>query len=818
MSHPTSALYKPDYKILLWPADDTSGSGTELVVESGDVGDVLDELIREANIELPCGINDLPDEWADFDVELLQRGTWMEITVSEDGFRTATYNKKIFYGAMTEVAFKKPSNPSPSNPPKISITARDPLMSARSQGVNLSFATRMLVYETTWDHDGAEWDPSDPNFLVNIPDNLQDWVPHGLISLVAYKTAVGDVELYEYEPSEFAYSSGNKQIYFKNSQNDKIIDADEYQWKIRLNYYDPTDTATTVKKLLEAVLTGDPYSSAGGLGFAIGDVDLKPIMGFSASGIVDDAYGYWYAYGDEKLVGILTREKVDGPIVQFLDELRDSGMLPLDYRIWFDPTTKKVLGRYMLQDAALIVDPHWTITEDEQSTTAEQLAGRVEVYAKASTLEDFAPGATITAVTPTFDDPNGGAYDGDPYTVVPTGATTANLVDGKPDTSYQHQFEVVNFHNPVPQRTAENYLQFDLLEQKTVKRIQLTSAVPLKGDGTDQRIYYEQWKPKITISGSMSAITAANPGTPVSPDAINVSVDPRSPGSNGGLDVDVTCDWLWLMRYVAIRFEQDYYFRASDSSSLSGTVYRESYFGLSSVKILGDGYVRYLTGMDAGEVPYAQITNKGGDITANNSGAQTVTVSLAQAANFTAGDYIALWDTSTAQPFGNSGALYTNQIHSVNYGTGVIELEDPFPTEDIDGTPATVANGDKIGWWKRWMLDLTATWVDFYYPKLWRKIQNTFDWLEVVPTEEVGDASEAEGLAVERLLTLISVSRDHRYLTTLDNDMNAGVTTRHMSETELWIANTVKYHLNPSGGAPRVELTIEGTGYEETPE
>jgi hypothetical protein len=820
MSHP--ANYTPDYQIRIWPADDTSGLGTLLTIASGDVEHALDEPIREFTFELPTAHNDIPDDWADFASELLQRGSWVQVTVSEDGFQSGTYDQVIFWGAIVEVGVKRPEGRA-----TISAKCQDPLMVKRGQGINLSVTTRMLIYTATWQHDGAEWNTNDPDFIVDVPDNLEEWVPQAAVSLVAYKTSAGvSVGLYEYERSEYAYSSGNKQIVFHNSQaNRKNPAHDDYcdEWKFVLYYYDSTDTDTTVKKMLETVLTSDPDGPDGGCGFATGDVDLKPIVGFSATGIVSDAYGYWYATGTEKLVGTLVREKPDGTIVQFLEDLRDAGLVPNAYNIWYDPVGRKVRGRYKLQDDTAIVEPYFTAISDEQALTTEQLAGRCEVYAEATTLEDYAPGATITLVTPTFDDPHGGGYDGDPYTLLQSSEAVAkaNLVDGKPDTGCSYWIELKNFHNPVPQHTADNFIVFDLLETKKVKRIQLTTIVPRNSAGKDWKIYFEAgWKMKVTISASNDPISATNPGIPVSAEAISVALDPRNPGSNGGLDVDVTCDWIWLMRYVAIRFDQDFYCRTSDNSGSS--VSRCSWYGLSSVKILGDGYIKYLTGPDAEQVPFAEVTNQGGVISAHDDGAKTVTIPVAQAAAYTIGDRIALWDTTGGMPFGSAGSVYTDLISNINYLTGLITLTSAFPTELVDGTAATVANGDEIGRYTRWRFDLASVWQDFYCPLLWRKVHNTYNWLEVLPTEEVGDISEAEGMAVERLLGLIAIHRDHHYVTTLDLDLDVGVTSRVPGETDDWLISKCIWHLNPmtdgSRIPARVEMSLDGTNFDEVPQ
>lgn len=806
--------YVPDYKVLAWPADDHSGPGTEIVILSGDITFDKNELIAEFAFDIPVAVDDVPDDWDDFDVEYLQRGTQIDVLLSENGFATAGTTK--FSGSIVDVKMTRDEKPA-----RISVICQCPMAPARAQGVNLSIATKMLIYETTWDWDQVSppngWadngTPEGDDFIVNIPDNGEEWVPKGVITLIAYKTDGSEVTPHEYEPNEYVYSAGLKQLIFKESQGapDGLkVDPGLYQWRIRLYYYDSTDINSTVKVALTTIMTGDPYGDDGGMGIAPGDLDLKPVMSFNASGITSDAYGYWYTVGDEKLVGILTREKVDGPISQLFEDMRDAGLLPLNYRIWFDPVARKFRGRYLFQDSGTTREPAYDVISDDKDVTAEGMAGICEVYAEAFTLEDLGVDAVITFNTPLLNDNPGTPYV---FQHVDFGVVH-NLVDGRPDTIFQHSYTASGNADQKPQDTPCDWLVFDLGSLMKVRRIQLTTCVPQSAPGDAWDRYYVSWLPKVTISGSPDPITPTNPGIPVSADAINQQMDPNNSGANNGIDIDVTCDWIWMMRYIAIRFEQDLFERTA-SSLLA--IYRSSQFGLSAVKILGDGYIRYISGDDEGRVPYAIVTDKGGTATAVNPGAKTVTIPLAEAARFDIGDRIALWDTSAALPFGASGALWIDTIANINYGTGLITLTNIFPTEDIDGTPAIVGIGDKIGFRKRWMLDLAANWQDFYYPRLKVKIDQTYKWSEILQTDEPGDPSEAEGMAVERLLELISIYHDYNYLTPLDLTFGIGTTTRIQLETEIWLVERIIYHLNPSSNSieARVQMTVSGSDYEQ---
>ena len=884
----------PLYKITSWPADDPSGAGTTRLVLGAQCGQSIFELISSLTFRYPKSYNVLPDDWADFSTEWLQRGTYIECHVTDDGSFAwrftisvnsitvaptagATYTnngstfsvistdltgvapniagtlkvartigtadpelagnltktagvgdaviaftywrphtRSIFYGNIWKVGASRVAG----REAELEVLCFDPLVNCRANGLNLSRQTRMLIWETHWHWNGAEWNVADPNFLVDVPDNLEEWVPKGVVHLERHRTVAdtGDeIDTYEYDPSEYTYSASKKQIYFLSTQSywrdnlahtspePEIEAGGDWIWTVRLYYYDPLDVSNTVKEVLTDILTGTPYGHQGGCGFAAGDLDLAEVVGFNPGAATQDQWGYQYLAGTAKRVRSLLREKIDGPITQFFDDMRDKGLLPRNYWIRFDPQSRKVIGRYMLQDSAAVYTPDGT-SANEQPITMEGIAGRCECWSKSGALQDFAKDASITLTVPTVSNV-GGSFDGDPYTQV---GTTSHLTDGDPDTFLQCSIEI-NTLDFDPQRTDDNYLVFDLGQEEEIRRIQLTGAAPEHPLGNERPIYFVSRQARVTISASCDPINAANPGIPVNhPGSISQQMDPLNIGANGGLDIDVECTNIFRARYVAIRFEQDNFVRV-DGNNI-GSTKRLSYFTLSCVKILGDGRLRYQDGTYVGQIPFAQLSGARGTITAHShmppDPAPTVTVSLADAALFTAGDLVHFFDVSGSVRFDD---LY--EIANVNPATGVITL-----TNALD-LPAALANGDYIGTAKTWQQDTTGAWLDFFYPLLLRKVQNTSDWLEILTDDSPGDTDECDQLAADRLWELIHVARDHTLTTPLDLMLMPGATVR-CSATEVdWLGGEAKWDMSPSNSptTPHVMVQLLGTDYEEVP-
>ena len=896
------------YRVHSWAADAPAGTATTRVVLDGEVDRDMFEPVAEFTFKALIGGMPpaLPDDWAAFATEWLQRGTWIECQVTDDGSfhehftftvvppgvwpavgetydilgqvytilscdtvnniiettRGTIYDdpdwgsawmlkssggagdvainftswlphtRAIFYGTIWEISAPRQAG----EQIEVTVKCLDPLVAARGNGLNLSRATKMLLYECEWDATDAAWHAgTEVDFLVDIPDNGVDpeygyeFVPHGIVHLETYRTSdFGDnkyTDHYEYAPGDYSYSASAKQIYFTASENTRktehvaVPGATERIWKLKLYVYDPTDLSNSVKAVLTDVLAGRPWSHGGGCGFDPAQLDLAEIYGFDAGGITQDQWGFYYTTGTVKCIRKILREKTEGPIVQFFDDLREQGLLPQDYWLRYDPQLRQVVGRYMLQDSGGIYTPAGTISND-QPISLEGIAGRCECWSKSGSLEDFARRSTITVNVPVVDDP-ASAQHGVAYHEHSTDALgTAALTDGKSDTMYS--FYLAISHEPmfIAQRTPDDAIVLELLDDtgagciKDIRRIQLTGGIPINDDGVSfapkdgpSKLYLVMRSAKATISASETLIDAANPGIPIATGGISAELDPLNVGVSNGLDIDVECENIWRARYIAIRWEQDNYIRGT-ADDVFGDVIRISYFILSSVKILGDGRLHYRTGYDKGQVPYAQISKQHGVVT--NVAAFQVTMTTAHAASFTVGDPCRFYDTPGAAPFVMDANLITNIGADIG-GFTILTF--------ADALPVGLGNTDIVGHFSRWRLDASGVWVDFCYPKLYQKLRNSSNWLEIVEDDSAADESEAEALAVERLLTMIHVARDHSVALPLDFSARAGRTIRCYNSDVEWLATHEHFRMTPSDGtAPWVTQSCDGTDYEEVPQ
>jgi hypothetical protein len=128
-----------------------------------------------------------------------------------------------------------------------------------------------------------------------------------------------------------------------------------------------------------------------------------------------------------------------------------------------------------------------------------------------------------------------------------------------------------------------------------------------------------------------------------------------------------------------------------------------------------------------------------------------------------------------------------------------------------------VAVSDDVGDYNRWIEDFYGNWEDLYYPKLCQKIKNTTHWREIIDDQYPGSIAEAQMLALNRLLELISISRDHSCTIPLDLSIEIGRTVREHSELKPWLVLDLTYVLdaNPPEGWPEVTMELSGTNHEE---
>jgi hypothetical protein len=771
--------YKPLYKVLAWLPDDHTGAGTEITITSGFVEPDMYAPIRVARFNLPEESGPGPDDYDP--AEYLVRGAFIEIQIAKDGDFAGGNVKTILEGTIKTVT-PEPGESEGGVNQVIEVECGDRMQKAQGNGVNMSRQTRMLVLDIEFD--SADFNSDDPNFMVDIPtDSLSqgyEFVPHMLWGLKCTYTRSGEVTTDEYTNGEdYGYAAGSKQIYFKTDQTDQKVDG---TWTGQLYYYDPTDLSNTVKEVLEEIATGDPWSPEGGLGFDPGDVELDEIYGFGSN---------------PKVIRSVVWEKVDGPITQLLDALRDSGILPRNYWLRVDPEDGKLKGSLVFQeeDLSSVPVPANGVLDYSNATTIQGVYGRVEVYSKALTPINYAREGSVSINVPTD------------YSEVLSGADGSEIIDGRPDTVCNFQRTGALGANYEPRKTDVDAWVIDLGEAQPVRTVMFRGAQPIdEGWNPPQAhpLYFITRNAKVTISGSLNPISDANPGIPISDEAVDYEIDTENTEEWHELE----CTLIHEMRYLAIRFEQDAYARV-DRDDDFGAVARSSWYGLSEVKALGDGRHRYdkiiVDGTaydhpDKGQVPYAEI--KGDDDVG------TVT------AVPVAGTQITISNSALAVELESTGFM---QVKTAAGSPELVRVTARSgDTLTISPAVVGVAIDDEVGQYNRWMESFDLVYHDLYYPQLRLKLENTTDWLEIIDDEDIAELEDAELSAVERLLEGVQITSDHSIEIPLDDTLEVGDTVRPYDDEPAFLITRCRYNLNSMENAetlPPVTQTLSGTSY-----
>lgn len=772
-------------RINYWLPEDAGGVPLKLPILSGNVSQAHTEISRSFNFTVPQSVGTVP---SDYGLSPYQSGVMLEVLTSLTGSFNDTDKKCWFYGSLFQLDTEQPQQQVHRSPAIGTFKAYDPLHRATSVGVNISWATKMKIYSASFY--AADFDPADPYFTVNLPDDSEDWVPEGFISLVAYiTTGATDDEpmLVDYDRSMYVYAAATKILMFTQSQqfpgapvedSTGYLPLADFRYDFKLLYYDATDTAHTAKKLITQILTGDPNSKDGGAGFASGDLDLDEIMGFDGVTPMQVRNFVW--------------DKSNGPASAALDKLVELGIIPVNYRIAYNPQTRKVEGRYEEQEAqdSISVVLLGSVKNDKTPFTIEAKALRVECWSKGQQPVDYALNAAVT-----LDTPAGYSAKG-----TPLAHPEAACHDGHSGTSLQFQKELTHLNYP-PVATPTDCVVLDLGAIRMLSEINFRGATPrqYKGDGTTILIpvYFVSRQPKISFS--LTNDPADKVGIPINPDAIGFTYDPLNPGAYA--DNRFQTSLVHSGRYVILRWEQDYFYRR-DGNHI-GAVARQSNYPVSEIRALGDGRYRYPdTDLVEPDTPAnARLTDKGDVITAFNSGAKTITILPAEAAKFAVTDIIMLWDTSGGIPF-------------VGYWTitviagGVITV--------AEALPGAIATGDQMGPWKRWMQGLTLTWFDLKAPKLYQKLLNTTRRVELITDQVPASLAEAEQLCVERLLTLNLIDRDYEAEIPLRHDINIGTTVRVRPGRKAWLVQQFQLNLPAMaalGGKEPITLNVSGNDY-----
>lgn len=769
--------YEPLWIVEAWPADDLEGEPTLLNVINGTSTCKMYEPISSCDLTIPDGYDVVIDDYSDFAVQLLQRGTRIRIRVAEDGDFDGLLVKVVFDGFIHEVV-RDPVWDNQGLHQDIILHCSNEMAKARSTGLNLSRQTKMLILEGTFDSD--DFSAADTNFLVNIPcDSLSDgfdFVPQLMLSLYCAYDEDGEEVVKDYGKDEYSYGASNKIIYFHESQ--EVMKTGSGIWHWRLYYFDPDDETNSVKNLVTAIATGDPRSDQGGLGFDGGDVELEEITGFAEY---------------PKLIRDFTREKTDGPVMQAFDDLRETGLLPYNYWLRVDPADRKLKGDYIYQetDSGILV-PAFGVLNYSHNTMMEGVFSLVEVYSQALTPRNYALGASVSINVP------GG------YTVVLPGADGSEIIDGRADTfcCFQYTAKIGPDYQPV--NSDNDAMLIDLGEVQDIRTVMLRLAMAWS-EGLDgpHRVYLMERHPRITVSASTELIDENNPGIPINDDAISHEADYQ----NAEEWLKFECENITRLRYLAIRWEQDAFFRSSDSPSFppGAHAYRTSVMGAAEIKILGDGRFRYdklevggnsVDHPDKGRVPYCEI--KGAD--------QVTTIA-------------AVTDT-THFTLANTAFAEIGDIIQVKHGSNdpvMCRVSDKVGDEiTVDPEVPGVAEGDPVGEYNRWMLGFDWLYHDMYKPKLRIKLLNTTEWTEIIDNEAASEIEEAEQLAVEKILESIGVTADHAMEIPLDISIDVSSTVRPYPDEEPWVVTECDWSLNPvnAPSRPPVTMRLRGSDFE----
>lgn len=787
--------YMPLGIVEAWPADDPLATATVLPVLEGSVVADRASWVRTANFSVIQPFDTLHDDYAAFASQLYQRGTLIRIRVAEDGDFGGLLLKTILDGAITAIE-RNAVEDEQGQYQVWNITAQCPFAKARGNGLNMSRQTRTKTLDIEFYQ--TDFDPADPNFLVNIPldsaEQVYEYVPGLIVNLRAQYLQSGDAITHTFNRDEFEYAAGLRQIMFKQSQADIFAGNPPYTgisglvYRATIYYYDPTDLSNTVTAVLADVAMQVVWGAVGGLGYGSGDVDLEEIYGFGSN---------------PKIIRSILREKTEGPITQFFDELREAGLVPSNYWIRHDPATRTFKGSHLFQDTVSPLVPRHGVLDFSTAVTMEAVAGRCEFYGLAITPQNVALGKTVTTNVPAG------------YSIVPTGGSGANIVDGDAATFCNFQYTDTGIATYAAIRSANDAMLVDLGEVMDIRTVQFKQAPPIDEgwvdddypDGRPMRRYESpaNRKPKITISASEDLIDASNPGIPVNDECIGFELDPLNTEEWQTWE----CNNIHRARYIAIRWEQDGFWKTSDSSG-SG-VYRTSFMCCAELKVLNDGRLRFdKIDVDGtvrdhpakGQVPYVEL--KGVDqVTTVKSTADATHCVLNNDSFAEAGDFIQIKPAA-----GDPVLNYITAKHPV---TKVLTL--------TPGVPGMAMN-DAVGDWNRWVEGFDYLWHDTYFPMLRQKCENTNQLLEIQDEKSLAtDTVEAMQLCWDRLQEMIGVHSDNRMEIPLDIDLDIGETTRPYSDEYGWMIDRCTWKLNRPNltDTPGVTMLLEGTNYEETP-
>lgn len=252
--------------------------------------------------------------------------------------------------------------------------------------------------------------------------------------------------------------------------------------------------------------------------------------------------------------------------------------------------------------------------------------------------------------------------------------------------------------------------------------------------------------PMATVIGSRDGTN----WTPVSKDCVSREFNVLNPSQNVNLFL---CDLLDEFQHFGIAVNRPFFYKAGES--LFGTPTRRRDFPMASIQLYKKPEIKYIAGDETvsqdqgspidqitpyiGQHPFASLTNKGGTI--SNIAGLVLTIGPH---SFENGDVVTFFDTSADQPFTTTSTVTAHAATTIT----------------VAAVPGGLANGDKVGDLRRWLLDPLNRWLDFYAPTVVNQMMQFTRPPMVIEDESPQNGWDAQQIAALRLYEALQAVRD----------------------------------------------------------
>lgn len=384
-------------------------------------------------------------------------------------------------------------------------------------------------------------------------------------------------------------------------------------------------------------------------------------------------------------------------------------------------------------------------TGAEHGLTLETLAHRCEVISGANQSFPVLTLGTSVTVAAAPVSPHGGSW-------AITG-TAADVVDDNPETFWMLRWQHTAAGalegdpsywgmDPIPWTV----LTWDLGAVDTYYGFVLSLGYPK--DDIPKVLETE------TTELPMATVIASRDGTnwtPVSKDCVSREFNVINPSQNVSLFL---CDLLDEFQHIGIAVNRPFFYKAGES--LFGTPTRRRDFPIASFQLYKKPEIKYIesdenvsqdNGSPTGQItpyigqhPFATVTNQGGTI----SLIAGLVLTVGAGHGFANGDAVTFFDTSAGVPFTTATTVSAHTATTITVGA----------------VPGGLANGDKVGGLRRWLLDPLGRWLDHYMPTVKNQMMQFTRPPLVIEDESPQNGWDAQQIASLRLFEANSSVRD----------------------------------------------------------